>query len=313
MSWRHAVGTSLSSDVTVNLASTSWQQLGGTGAVSYGRYWLNCWKKEIIVDANSLASVGRNPVEKCRDRKTALSKLQIFEHHGVLEYIEMLKREASHILIYPTPYYSLLFWASATDKTTINPSTDQTIPCCNTAMDKSNPKVMDAAFSDTRDCLVSRGELLNVRMVNLWQYSSFSNNRWGQLKALSSFSSSFQSKAHLLNDPANTDDRTAFPSNANWPSKIEAIPMATIFRMKGVLSTVSSASCNNRGSLVLSRCVKSERTWPLGREAANCFNTPISTCGSIISWARLSGEVRSNSHTEDHKYFWYSTSVLKAN
>ena len=151
MSWRHAVGTSLSSDVTVNLASTSWQQLGGTGAVSYGRYWLNCWKKEIIVDANSLASVGRNPVEKCRDRKTALSKLQIFEHHGVLEYIEMLKHEASHILIYPTPYYSLLFWASVTDKTTINPGTDQTIPCCNTAMDKSNPKVMDAAFSDTRD------------------------------------------------------------------------------------------------------------------------------------------------------------------
>ena len=112
MSWRHAVGTSLSSDGTVNLASTSWQQVGGMGAVLYDRYWLNCWKKEIIVDANSLASVGRNPVVKCRDRKTALSKLQIFEHHGVLEYIEMLKREVSHILIYPTPYYSLLFWAS---------------------------------------------------------------------------------------------------------------------------------------------------------------------------------------------------------
>ena len=173
-------------------------------------------------------------------------------------------------------------------QTTIDPGRDQTIPC-NTAMDKSNPnKVIDVAFSDTRDCLVSRGQLLNVRMVNLWQYSNFNNNRWGQLKASSSFNSSFQSSAHLLNAPANTADRISFPSNANLPSTIGASPMATIFRIRGLLSTVSSATCNNRGSLALSRCCKSEYTWSLGREAADWFNTSVNTRRSIISRARLS-------------------------
>ena len=67
--------TSLGSEVTVTLASTSWQQLGGMGAVSYGRYWLNCWKKKIIVDANSLASVGRNPAVKYIDKAIKQTKV----------------------------------------------------------------------------------------------------------------------------------------------------------------------------------------------------------------------------------------------
>ena len=138
---------------------------------------------------------------------------------------------------------------------------------CNTAMDKSNPKVMDAAFSDTRDCLVSRGEQLNVSMHNIWQYSSFSSNLWGQLDALSSFKSSFQSKEHLLNDPANTSERTPFPSNKNWWWTNGAIPAANNLRIRGLLSTASSESCNNRGSLVLS-CCKSEHSWH-SREAVN--------------------------------------------
>jgi len=50
--------------VTVNLVSTSWQQLGGMVAVLYGKYWWNCWKKEIIIAAQWLGSVGRCPVVK---------------------------------------------------------------------------------------------------------------------------------------------------------------------------------------------------------------------------------------------------------
>ena len=55
--------------MTVNLPSTSRQKLKGMEAVSYDRYWWYCWKKEIIVDANSLASVGRYPAVKCVDKR----------------------------------------------------------------------------------------------------------------------------------------------------------------------------------------------------------------------------------------------------
>ena len=37
---------------------------------------------------------------------------------------------------------------------------------CNRAINKSNANLMDAAFSDTIDRLVSTGELLNTRMQN---------------------------------------------------------------------------------------------------------------------------------------------------
>ena len=49
---------------TVDLASTSWQQLGGMGEVLYGKYRQNCWEKEIMLAANRLDSVGRNPAVK---------------------------------------------------------------------------------------------------------------------------------------------------------------------------------------------------------------------------------------------------------
>ena len=154
---------------------------------------------------------------------------------------------------------------------------------------------MDAALSDTSNCLVSRGELLNVRMQNSWQYSSFSSNRWGRLDVSSSFNRSFQSKAHLLKDPANTPDRTVFPFNANWLSTNEAMPVASIIRNKGISSASCSVSCNNRGNWVFDGC-KSECAWPsVVREAVNWVNAPVSTAhaGSIIQYcprARLSGE-----------------------
>ena len=152
---------------------------------------------------------------------------------------------------------------------------------------------MDAALSDTGNCLVSRGELLNVRMQNSWQYSSFSSNRWWWLDASSSFNSSFQSKAHLLKDPANAADRTVFPFNANWPSTNDAMPVVSIIRNKGISSASSSVSCNNRGSWVFD-CCKSECAWPSVCEAVDWVNAPVSTAHiSIIQYcprARLSGE-----------------------
>ena len=166
---------------------------------------------------------------------------------------------------------------------------------------------MDAAFSDTSDSLVSRVELLNVRMQNLWQYSSFSSTRWGQLDDSSSFNSSSQSKAHLLKDPANTADRTGFPFNANWPLTCGAIPMATTFRNNGSSSTAFSAHCNNWDSLVLHR--RGKCAWPSGPEAANWFIAPVSTRRSIVQYSLtasarlLAGEaIWSNSHTEDVPY-----------
>lgn len=144
-------------------------------------------------------------------------------------------------------------------------------------MDKSNAKVMDEAFSETSDRLVSSGELLNARIQNLWQYSSFSSNLWGQLNASSSFNSSFQSKAHLLNDTANTADRTGFPSNTNWPSMNRAIPSATIFRAKGSVST-TSVSWSNSWSMPAPGCCECERAWASGSgRVAAC-----SVCRSII-------------------------------
>ena len=167
--------------------------------------------------------------------------------------------------------------------------TKQTIPC-NTAMDKSNAKVMDAAFSETSDRLVSSGELLNTRIQNLWQYSSFSSNRWGQLNASSSFKSTFQSKAHLWNDPANTADRTGLPSNTPLPSMNRAIPSATIFRAKGSVST-SSASWSNCWSMPVPGCWERDRAWVSGsgREAASSVRRSIIQC--TLS-SRLSGESR---------------------
>ena len=154
---------------------------------------------------------------------------------------------------------------------------------------------MDAAFSDTSDRLVSSEDLLNAWMQNLWQYSSFSSNRWGQLHALISFNRIFQSKTHLFKDPANSADAISFPSHVNWLLTIGAIPMATIFRIKGLLSTVSSVSCNNRGSLVFSDC-RSECAWPSPREAASSFNTLLTTARKFIVLTvpralKLSGEI----------------------
>ena len=154
---------------------------------------------------------------------------------------------------------------------------------------------MDAAFSDTSDRLVSSEDLLNAWMQNLWQYSSFSSNHWGQLHALISFNRIFQSKTHLFKDPANSADAISFPSQVNWLLTIGAIPMATIFRIKGLLSTVSSVSCNNRGSLVFSDC-RSECAWPSPREAASSFNTLLTTARKSIVLTvpralKLSGEI----------------------
>ena len=155
----------------------------------------------------------------------------------------------------------------------------QAIPC-NTAMDKSSAKVMDAALSDTNDCLASLGDLLNTWLVNLWQYSSFSSNRWGLLDTLCFFNSRFQSKAHLFNDSANTTNKTAFSSNTKWPLTSGAIPVATIFRNKGIVSTAFSSTWSNWDRIC---CCKFDLVWPSQRErAANWFNISITKRGSII-------------------------------
>ena len=148
---------------------------------------------------------------------------------------------------------------------------------------------MDVAFSDTNDRLVSSGEVLNVRMQNPWQYSSFSSNRCGQLDASSSFNSSFQSKAHLLKDPANTADRTAFPFNANWLWRSGANPVATTRRVKGFASTDLSVSAINLGSIVHIPCTESsEGAWTSWCEAANWSNTSASR--SILIVLSLRGQ-----------------------
>ena len=70
--------------MTINFASTLWQWLGCRGAVSQGMYCWNCWKKEIIVAAIWLSSVGRNPmVERVngsmQKQQKQLSKVNSFQ------------------------------------------------------------------------------------------------------------------------------------------------------------------------------------------------------------------------------------------
>ena len=57
-----------------------------------------------------------------------------------------------------------LFWVDKLRTLMCITGTKQAIPC-NTAMDKSSAKVMDAALSDTNDRLASWGDLLNRHLA----------------------------------------------------------------------------------------------------------------------------------------------------
>ena len=86
--------------MTINLASTSSQWLGCSGAVSQGMYCWNCWKKEIIVAAISFSSVGRNPIAEGLDAvavplKWAISMQEYsyrytrYNHNNKMEALEL--------------------------------------------------------------------------------------------------------------------------------------------------------------------------------------------------------------------------------
>jgi len=85
----------LGSEMTINFASTLWQRLGCRGAVSQEMYCWNCWKKEIIVAAIWLRSVGRNPIVErvngsIQKQQKQLSEVDSFSCRQKIRYVSKL-------------------------------------------------------------------------------------------------------------------------------------------------------------------------------------------------------------------------------